>query len=82
MARYRVEVEGEGGSNETLELEAPSAMAARGMVERDGHRFVRLAVVGDPDRRDRFESWIGLGAGVLITVLLLPILAVLIWLLY
>lgn len=81
MPRYVVEVEGEGGP-ERLEVRAPSAMAARGVVERDGYRFVGLEMVGSSARRDRAESWVGLGMGVVLTVFLLPIMAVLVWLFF
>jgi hypothetical protein len=79
MPKYVVEVKAKDGEGnvpgepgiEMLEVEAPSAMAAEGIVERDGYEFVRLRVVGDPKKWDRRESWIGLGGGIVITVLLL-----------
>jgi hypothetical protein len=67
MPDYVVEVEAEDAKGaQMLEVKAPSAMAAKAMVERDGYRFIRLRMVGNSKRRDRIESWIGLGAGILI----------------
>ena len=74
MPKYVVEVKAKAGEShvpgepgiEMLELEAPSAMAAQGIVERDGYEFVRLRVVGNPKKWDKRESWIGLGAGIVI----------------
>ena len=83
MPEYVVEVEGREGDGdggkgvEMLEVRAPSAMAARGMVERDGYTFVRLRMVGSSKRRDWIESWSGIGAGVVIAVGLLVMAALL-----
>ncbi len=78
MPDYVVEVKADNEQGlEMLEVKAPSAMAARGMVERDGYTFVRLRMVGSSKKRDRMESWVGLGAGIVLSLLLI-VMAILI----
>ena len=87
MPKYVVEVkakDGEGSvpgepASTCWSLTRRARWPRGGIVERDGYQFIRLRVVGDPRKRDKRESWIGLGGGILLTLILLAFAALILF---